>query len=45
MINKEKDLEILHSELTQKLLDKIRSPEVTASELNVARQFLAALEG
>ena len=31
MINKEKDLENLHSELTQKLLDKIRSPEVTAS--------------
>jgi|TARA_B100000586_G_C19773669_1_gene286991 hypothetical protein len=40
MINKEKDLEQLHSELTQKLLDKIRSPEVTASELNVCRQFL-----
>ena len=40
MINKEKDLENLHSELTQKLLDKIRDPEVTASELNVARQFL-----
>ena len=35
MINKEKDLEQLHSELTQ-----IRSSEVTASELNVARQFL-----
>ena len=40
MINKEKDLEQLHSELTQKLLEKIRSPEVTASELNVCRQFL-----
>ena len=40
MINKEKDLEQLHSEFTQKLLDKIRSPEVTASELNVCRQFL-----
>ena len=40
MINKEKDLEQLHSELTQKLLEKIRDPEVTASELNVARQFL-----
>ena len=40
MINKEKDLEQLHSELTQKLLEKIRSSEVTASELNVARQFL-----
>ncbi len=40
MINKEKDLEQLHSELTQKLLEKIRSSEVTASELNVCRQFL-----
>ena len=40
MINKEKDLEQLHSELTQKLLEKIRDPEVSASELNVARQFL-----
>jgi|TARA_B100001964_G_scaffold136978_1_gene151166 hypothetical protein len=40
MINKEKDLEQLHSELTQKLLEKIRNPKVTASELNVARQFL-----
>ena len=40
MINKEKQLEELHSELTQKLLEKIRSPEVSASELNVARQFL-----
>ena len=40
MINKEKDLESLHSELTQKLLEKIRDPEVSASELNVARQFL-----
>ena len=40
MINKEKDLENLHSELTQKLLEKIRDPEVSASELNVARQFL-----
>ena len=40
MINKEKDLESLHSELTQKLLEKIRDPEVSASELNVCRQFL-----
>ena len=40
MINKEKDLESLHSELTQKLLEKIRNPDVSASELNVARQFL-----
>ena len=40
MINKEKDLEQLHSELTQKLLEKIRDPKVSASELNVCRQFL-----
>ena len=40
MINKEKQLEELHSELTQKLLEKIRSSEVSASELNVCRQFL-----
>ena len=40
MINKEKQLEQLHSELTQKLLEKIRSSEVSASELNVCRQFL-----
>lgn len=40
MINKEKQLEQLHSELTQKLLEKIRDPEVKASDLNVARQFL-----
>ena len=40
MINKEKDLENLHSELTQKLLEKIRDPKVSASELNVCRQFL-----
>ena len=39
MINKEKDLENLHSELTQKLLDKIRSPEVTASELSGRGDF------
>ena len=40
MINKEKQLEELHSELTQKLLEKIRDPKVSASELNVCRQFL-----
>ena len=40
MINKEKQLEELHSELTQKLLEKIRSYEVSSSELNVCRQFL-----
>ncbi|GGD98191.1 hypothetical protein [Rhizobium anhuiense] len=30
----------LHAEMAQKLLDKVRSGEVTAAELNVARQFL-----
>ncbi|SCW77011.1 hypothetical protein SAMN02927900_04750 [Rhizobium mongolense subsp. loessense] len=30
----------LHEEMAQKLLDKVRSGEVTAAELNVARQFL-----
>lgn len=33
-------LKELHTELAQKLLDKVRDEEVTASELNVARQFL-----
>ena len=37
---KEKKLEQLHSELTDKLLEKIKDPEVKASDLNVARQFL-----
>lgn len=37
---KQKQLEQLHTELTQKLLEKIRDPEVKASDLNVARQFL-----
>ena len=37
---KEKKLEHLHSELTDKLLEKIKDPEVKASDLNVARQFL-----
>jgi hypothetical protein len=33
-------LEDLHELLAQKLLDKLRDPEVKASDLNVARQFL-----
>jgi ABC-type Zn uptake system ZnuABC Zn-binding protein ZnuA len=33
-------LENLHELLAQKLLDKLRDPEVKASDLNVARQFL-----
>jgi len=42
MSNKEteKKLSELHSQLTDKLLEKIRDPEVKASDLNVARQFL-----
>lgn len=30
----------LHEELAQTLLDRVRAGEVTAAELNVARQFL-----
>jgi len=30
----------LHEELGEKLLERIRDPEVKASDLNVARQFL-----
>ncbi|MFB2563656.1 hypothetical protein [Rhizobium sp. IMFF44] len=33
-------LSALHEEMAKKLLDKVRSGEVTAAELNVARQFL-----
>lgn len=40
MSGKEKKLEQLHSVLTDKLLEKIKDPEVKASDLNVARQFL-----
>ena len=36
----EKVLESLHTELGSTLLAKIRSGEATASDLNVARQFL-----
>jgi len=33
-------LKELHSELAKVLLQKVRDPEVKASDLNVARQFL-----
>ena len=36
----QKLLDSLHTELAQELLDKVRSGEAKASELNVARQFL-----
>ena len=36
----EKKLSELHNKLTDVLLDKIRDPDVKASDLNVARQFL-----
>ena len=38
--NVEKKLGKLHEQLTDKLLERIRDPEVKASDLNVARQFL-----
>jgi hypothetical protein len=38
--NIEKKLSELHNQLTDKLLERIRDPEVKASDLNVARQFL-----
>jgi len=31
---------LLHSELTNKLLEKVRDEDCKASDLNVARQFL-----
>lgn len=40
MTIQDKKLEQLHSELTDKLLEKIQDPEVKSSDLNVARQFL-----
>ena len=40
MNTKEEILNELHSELTQKLLEKVRDPDCKASDLNVARQFL-----
>ena len=39
-MNNEKNLKELHNVLTQKLLDRVKDPEVKASDLNVARQFL-----
>jgi hypothetical protein len=36
----EKKLSDLHNKLTDTLLERIRDPEVKASDLNVARQFL-----
>lgn len=36
----EKKLSELHNKLTDTLLQRIRDPEVKASDLNVARQFL-----
>ena len=33
-------LKELHAELAEKLLQKVKDPDATASELNVARQFL-----
>jgi hypothetical protein len=33
-------LQLLHTGLAEKLLERVQSGEVTASDLNVARQFL-----
>ncbi len=38
--SKEEKLSDLHEGLTNVLLEKIKDPEVKASDLNVARQFL-----
>ena len=35
-----KKLKELHAVLAEKLLKKVKDPDATASELNVARQFL-----
>ncbi len=35
-----KTLELLHENLAVELLNKVKSGEATASEMNVARQFL-----
>jgi len=40
MAETKNNLENLHELLAQKLLDRLRDPEVKASDLNVARQFL-----
>jgi len=36
----DKKLKELHAVLAEKLLKKVKDPDATASELNVARQFL-----
>ena len=36
----DKKLKELHAVLAEKLLEKVKSSDATASELNVARQFL-----
>lgn len=40
MMDLEQLLSTLHEEIAKKLLEKVRSGDVTAAELNVARQFL-----
>ena len=40
MTEREKILQDLYTEVARALLDKVRSGEVSAGELNVARQFL-----
>lgn len=40
MADLEELLKLLHSGLAEKLLSKVQSGEATASDLNVARQFL-----
>lgn len=40
MTDLKQTLSTLHEQLAMKLLDKVRSGEATAAELNVARQFL-----
>jgi len=40
MNDEEKKLSELHNSLTNKLLERLQDPEVKASDLNVARQFL-----
>lgn len=40
MADLKETLSTLHEQLAQTLLDKVRSGEATAAELNVARQFL-----
>ena len=36
----DKKLKELHAVLAEKLLKKVKDPDATASELNIARQFL-----